>query len=49
MNTTSGNTEANAVITVTNRGVNNIKSLSYTIKDVASGNVSEEKNIEIPL
>lgn len=48
VNTTSGNTEANAVITVTNRGVNNIKSLSYTIKDVASGNVSEEKNIEIP-
>lgn len=48
VNTTSGNTEAYAVITVTNKGVNNIKSLSYTIKDVASGNVSEEKNIEIP-
>ena len=48
VNTTSGNTDANAVITVTNKGVNNIKSLSYTIKDVASGNVSEEKNIEIP-
>lgn len=47
VNTTAG-TDANAVITVKNRGVNNIKSLSYTIKDVASGNVSEEKNIEIP-
>lgn len=48
VNTTNGNTEAYAVITVTNKGVNNIESLSYTIKDVASGNVSEEKSIEIP-
>lgn len=41
------NTSANVLLSVRNLGVNDMKSLSYTVKDVATGSVSDEKTVTL--
>lgn len=41
------NSEGNANVTITNRGVNPITSIGYTVTDVATGSVSDEQTVNL--